>query len=73
VLLEKGELTVNEISSILNRQMSTISRNLRILEKNNFVKARHTSKNVFYSIKKDEKSQKMTLSHLPKCTNIEKT
>jgi DNA-binding transcriptional ArsR family regulator len=55
LLLEKEELTVNEISSILHRQVSTISRNLRILEKDNFVKARHTSRNVHYSIKKDEK------------------
>ena len=58
---------------LLNRQMRTVSRNLRILEKDDFVKARLTTKNVFYSIKEDEKSQKMTLSHLPKCTNIEKT
>jgi DNA-binding transcriptional ArsR family regulator len=55
LLLEKEELTVNEISSILHRQVSTISRNLRILEKDNFVKARHTSRNVHYSIKKDKK------------------
>jgi DNA-binding transcriptional ArsR family regulator len=55
LLLEKEELTVNEISFLLNRQVSTISRNLRILEKDNFVKARHTSRNVHYFIKKDEK------------------
>jgi DNA-binding transcriptional ArsR family regulator len=55
LLLEKGELTVNEISSLLHRQISTVSRNLRILEKDNFVKARHTSRNAYYSIKKDEK------------------
>jgi predicted transcriptional regulator len=39
LLLEKGELTINEIASTLHRQVSTISRNLRILEKDNFVKA----------------------------------
>jgi len=55
LLLEKGELAVNEISSLLNRKVSTVSRNLRILEKDNFVKARHTSKNVYYSVKRDEK------------------
>lgn len=55
LLLEKGELTVNEISSLLNRKSFTISRNLRILEKDNFVKARHTSRYVYYSIKRDDK------------------
>lgn len=55
LLLEKGELAVNEISSLLNRKMNTISQNLRILEKDNFVKVRHTSKNAYYSIKRDKK------------------
>lgn len=51
LLLERGELSVSNIASALRRKMSTISRNLSILEKDNFVKARHTSVNVFYSIK----------------------
>jgi DNA-binding transcriptional ArsR family regulator len=55
LLLEKGELSVNGISSLLDRKISTISRNLRILEKDNFVKTRHTSRNIFYSIKKESK------------------
>lgn len=55
LLLEKGELAVNEIASQLGRKNYSISRNLRILKKDNFVKARHTSRNVYYSIKKDKK------------------
>ncbi len=55
LLLEKGELTVNEIASQLGRKNCSISRNLRILEKDNFVKACHTFRNVYYSIKKDKK------------------
>ena len=55
LLLEKGELSVSKIAAELNRKMNTISRNLRILEKDNFVKTRHTSSYVFYSIKEDEK------------------
>lgn len=53
LLLDKGELPVGEIASQLNRKVNTASRNLGILEKDNFVVARHTSSNVFYSIKED--------------------
>ena len=55
LLLDKGELCVGDIASLLNRKINTISQNLRLLEKDNFVKARHTSINVYYSIKKDDK------------------
>lgn len=55
LLLEKRELAVSEISSMLKRRICTISRNLRILEKDNFVKAQHSSKNTFYSLKKEKK------------------
>lgn len=54
LLLERGELSVSEIASSLNRKMNTISRNLNILEKDNFVKVRHSSINAFYSIKKKD-------------------
>lgn len=54
LLLDKQELSVGEIASSLNRKINTISRNLSILEKDNFVKVRHTSVNAFYSIKKKE-------------------
>jgi DNA-binding transcriptional ArsR family regulator len=57
LLLKEGELTVKEIALLLNRQMNTISQNLRILEKDNFVKFRHTSTNTYYSIKRDDKYQ----------------
>jgi DNA-binding MarR family transcriptional regulator len=50
LLLDKGELSVTEISSLLKRKINTISQNLRILEKDNFVKFRHTSINTYYSI-----------------------
>jgi hypothetical protein len=35
--------------------MNTISQNLKILERDNFVKFRHTSIHTYYSIKKDKK------------------
>lgn len=54
LLLERGELSVSEIASSLNRKMNTISRNLNILEKDNFVKVRHSSINAFYSIKEKD-------------------
>ena len=54
LLLDKGELNVGEIAFRLNRKLSTISRNLRILEKDNFVKARYGSlTQVFYTIRDD--------------------
>ena len=55
LLLQKGELSVSAIAEELNRKINTISRNLGILEKDNFVKTRHTSSYVFYSIKEKEK------------------
>ncbi len=55
LLLSKGEMSVSEIASALNRKINTISRNIRILEKDNFVKVRHTSTNAYYSIKDDPK------------------
>jgi DNA-binding transcriptional ArsR family regulator len=55
LLLEKGELTVKEIATSLNRKINTISQNLKILERDNFVKFRHTSIHTYYSIKKDKK------------------
>ncbi len=55
LLLEKGELSVSEISSALNRKINTTSQNLRILEKDNFVKVRHASTNAYYSIKRENK------------------
>lgn len=53
LLLDKQELSVGEIALALNRKINTISQNLRILEKDNFVKARHTSTNVHYSIREE--------------------
>lgn len=55
LLLSEGEMSVSEIASALNRKINTISRNIRILEKDNFVKVRHTSTNAYYSIKDDPK------------------
>ena len=55
LLLDKGELCVGDIASFLNRKINTVSQNIRLLEKDNFVKARHTSANVYYSIKEDER------------------
>jgi len=51
LLLKEGEKSVSEIAASLNRKINTISRNIRILEKDNFVKVRHTSTNAYYSIK----------------------
>ena len=51
LLLYKGELSVSNIAMELDRKISTISRNLTILEKDNFVKARYMSSSVYYSIK----------------------
>lgn len=53
LLLDKGEISVGEIANNLHRKITTISRNLAILEKDNFVRARHTSTHVFYSINDD--------------------
>jgi len=53
LLLDRGELSVSDIASELDIKMSTISRNLGILERDNFVKARYMSSNVFYTIKQD--------------------
>lgn len=55
LLLEKGELSVGDIAALLNRKINTVSQNLRILEKDNFVKVRHTSTNAYYSLKEEEK------------------
>jgi len=55
LLLDRRELSVGDIASLLNRKMNTISRNLSILEKDNFLKARHTSVNVYYSVKEEDK------------------
>jgi len=55
LLLEKEELSVGEIATSLNRKINTISQNLRILEKDNFVKVRHTSTNAYYSLKEEPK------------------
>jgi len=55
LLLSEGEMSVSEIATALNRKINTISRNIRILEKDNFVKVRHTSTNAYYSIKEDPK------------------
>jgi DNA-binding transcriptional ArsR family regulator len=61
LLLEKGELSVGEIASSLKRKFSTISQNLRILEKDNFVRFRHDQGNVYYSIKLN--SEKYPYNH----------
>ena len=53
LLLDRGECSVGGIASRLGRKISTISRNIGILEKDNFVRARHTSTNVYYSIKQE--------------------
>lgn len=53
LLLDREELSVSDIASELGLKISTISRNLGILERDNFVKARYMSSNVFYSIKED--------------------
>jgi len=63
LLLDKGELSVGDIASLLNRKINTVSRNLGILEKDNFVKVRHTSTNAYYSIK-EESRYKYNLSIL---------
>jgi len=55
LLLRKGELSVGDIASELDRKISTISRNLSILEQNNFVASRHLGANVYYRIKDDPK------------------
>lgn len=55
LLLDKGELCVSDIASFLNRKINTISQNIRLLEKDNFVRARHTSTNVYYSVKEEER------------------
>jgi len=55
LLLEEGELSVGEIATKLKRKVTTISRNLSILEKDNFIKAHHTSNYTFYSIKEGPK------------------
>lgn len=55
LLLNEGELSVGEIAAKLNRKIPVISRNLSILEKDNFIKARHISNYAFYSIKEESK------------------
>ena len=50
LLLQRKELSVGEITATLEGKVSTISRNLTILERDNFVKAKHISSNVYYSI-----------------------
>lgn len=54
LLLEKEELSVGEIASFLKRKFNTISQNLRVLEKDNFVKFRHAKTTVYYSIKTNQ-------------------
>ncbi len=55
LLLEKDELSVSEIAAELGKKMSTVSRNLSILEKDNFIASRHLGANVYYRIERDER------------------
>jgi DNA-binding MarR family transcriptional regulator len=55
LLLHKGELSVSNIALELDRKISTVSRNLNILERDEFVNARNISSQVFYSIKERSK------------------
>jgi DNA-binding MarR family transcriptional regulator len=50
-------LSVSTIAIELDRKISTVSRNLTILERDNFVRARHMASNVYYSIKKNSDSK----------------
>jgi len=55
LLLRKGEMSVSEIANALNCKISTISRNLVILERNYFISSRHLGANVYYRINEDPK------------------
>jgi len=50
LLLYKGELSVSDIALELDRKISTVSRNLSILEKDSFVTCRHMGSSAYYSI-----------------------
>ena len=49
-LLSMGECCVNDISSILNINQTTVSHQLKMLRANNIVKFRRVGKVIFYSI-----------------------
>lgn len=49
-LLSIGECCVNDISSILNLNQTTVSHQLKMLRANNIVKFRRSGKVIFYSI-----------------------
>ena len=44
LLLDKGELCAGDIASFLNCKINTVSQNIRLLEKDNFVKVYHAPK-----------------------------
>ncbi len=49
-LLSMGECCVNDISTILNINQTTVSHQLKMLRANNIVKFRRVGKVIFYSI-----------------------
>ena len=52
--LRHGELSVSEICRIVNKEQTTVSRNLGILKKANLVRFHTRGKNVFYRLKNRE-------------------
>jgi ArsR family transcriptional regulator len=65
--LSIGECTVSGLSNELRREITTISRHLRILRQNQLVRFRTEGSHVYYSIKKKE-----VLSLLKNANNIVK-
>ena len=55
-LLGKGEMTVTQLARQLGMSHSRVSRNLGILETNNFVKNRQSKRWVYYSMKYEKDS-----------------
>lgn len=51
VFLSKGEKSVGEIEIALNISQPTLSQQLTVLRKGNFVSSRRSGKNIFYELK----------------------
>ena len=65
-VLEKGELCVSDIASILEMSISAISHQLRVLRGAKLVKSRKEGKDVFYSLDDEHVTEiiKCGLSHI---------
>ncbi len=61
VLAEKGEISVDELSSQLSVTSTTVSRHLQLLRMHGLVTVRQEAQNRFYSLSKEKIAQQIAL------------